>query len=365
MKIKNLSMYSFGEMIDRYAIGKIVHYSRFPTIRKIPQEIMGYAHPKIRDYISFQTTPRFALHLKNAQIHHNPHEKSAMGAIILSENLKIIRSDYLDYQHWDAEPFLWTARFSDMEISNTNEMVLGRSLYLSTLWWHSYYHFHVDVLGKLFTLLSIAGKNYLESFDHIILPNITKQYMVDMLKTLNLLHKIRIEPQQPIRYEEITLPSAAANLDGYIAKDHVDYIYRNFGIETKPSRKLYISRSDANHRRVTNEIEVVKILSSKGFEVVTLEGMSFSQQVELFASANIIVAPHGAGLTNLLYCNPSTVLYEFFSTDYVNKCFTEMCAEKGITYYYSVFPGTQDHKMDYQIDLAALNEFLNIVRDKL
>ncbi len=361
MKIKDLEIYPFGELIDRYAISKKVHYSRSPIDRNIPRAIMGYSHPKIRDYISIQTTPRFVLNLKNAQIHHNPHEKSAMGAVLISENLKIVKSDYIDYQHWDTEPFLWSARFSDMEIVNPREVVLGKTLYLSTLWWHSYYHFHVDVLGKLFTTLSIVDKDFFDGFDHIILPNITKQFMVDMLKKLNLLHKVRIEPSQPIRYEDISIPSAAANLDGYIPRDLIDFIYSNFSLTTHSSRKLYISRSDAHHRRVINETEIINILIPNGFEIVTLEGKSFSEQVALFASANVIVAPHGAGLTNLLYCNQSTKLYEFFSTDYVNKCFTEMSAEKGIDYYYSVFPGTQDPKMDYRIDLSALKEFLEIV----
>ena len=361
MKIKNIEIYSFGEIIERYAVGKKVHYQRSPTDRKIPQAIMGYSHPKIRDYISVQTTPRFVLNLKNAQIHHNPHEKSAMGAVVISENLKIIKSDFIDYQHWDVEPFLWNARFSEMDIALPSEMVLGRTLYLSTLWWHSYYHFHVDVLGKLFTTVSMVDKNFFESFDHIILPNINKQFMVDMLKKLNLFHKVRIEPQQPIRYEDITIPSAAANLDGYIPNDLIDFIFRNFGSPKSPSKKLYISRSDAHHRRVINETEVINTLVREGFEVVTLEGMNFSEQIELFASAKIIVAPHGAGLTNLLYCNQSAILYEFFSTDYVNKCFTELSAEKRIDYFYSVFPGTQNPKMDYKVDMAALNEFLSII----
>jgi hypothetical protein len=361
MKVKNLQVCTFGELINNYAIDKKIHYYRGATERKIPADIMGYSDPKIRDFISLQTTPRFILQLKNAQVISNPVEKSCKGAVIVSESAMIIKSEYLDHQHMEIEPFLWTARYSDLEISKPQEMVLGRTLYLSALWWHSYYHFHSDVIGKLFVALTYLDKNTIEEFNNIILPSVPKPFMVDMLKKLNLIEKIRIEPLQPIMYENITMPSAAANLDGYWAKDLIDFIRSTFGVNQEQTRKLYISRSDAHHRRVINEADIVRMLIPEGFEIVTLEGMNFSDQISLFSSAKIIVAPHGAALTNLLYCNSSTIVYEFFSTDYVNKCFTELSAEMGLQYFYSVFPGTNDPKMDYRIDLSALKEFLKMV----
>jgi hypothetical protein len=48
-----------------------------------------------------------------------------------------------------------------------------------------------------------------------------------------------------------------------------------------------------------------------GFSMHTLEGMTPRAQMQLFQNADFIVAPHGAGLANLLFCAPGTKIIEF------------------------------------------------------
>jgi hypothetical protein len=77
------------------------------------------------------------------------------------------------------------------------------------------------------------------------------------------------------------------------------------------SPKVFISRSKALFRRIVNEDEVVEALAPLGFLPYTLEKMSFSDQVRLFSQAEVIVAPHGAGLTNMIFSrNP--IIIELF-----------------------------------------------------
>lgn len=73
-------------------------------------------------------------------------------------------------------------------------------------------------------------------------------------------------------------------------------------------KKIYLSRRDATSRRLINEDEILKILSSHGFEAVALEGLSLEAQINLFSQASHIVAVHGAGLTNLLHAERASVL---------------------------------------------------------
>ena len=54
-----------------------------------------------------------------------------------------------------------------------------------------------------------------------------------------------------------------------------------------PYRLLYITRTDANTRRVVNESEILKEVLGYGFEVVSLTGVPFLQQVKLFSEARI------------------------------------------------------------------------------
>ena len=49
----------------------------------------------------------------------------------------------------------------------------------------------------------------------------------------------------------------------------------------------------------------------KGWEFVQLEKLPVGEQMQLFAEAKSIIAPHGAGLTNLLWCAPDTKVLEF------------------------------------------------------
>lgn len=49
--------------------------------------------------------------------------------------------------------------------------------------------------------------------------------------------------------------------------------------------------------------------------------MSVLEQIKTFSKAKFIVGPHGAGLTNLAFCNPGTKVVEFFSPNYINPCY--------------------------------------------
>lgn len=78
-------------------------------------------------------------------------------------------------------------------------------------------------------------------------------------------------------------------------------------------RNVYISRSKAVERRVVNEDEVMETLSEYGFRRYHLEDLSVAENVTLFHEADVIVGAHGAGLTDLIYCDDATVIELFGS----------------------------------------------------
>jgi hypothetical protein len=82
--------------------------------------------------------------------------------------------------------------------------------------------------------------------------------------------------------------------------------------QTRPhSPRIYISRADATVRRVTNEDEVMDLLSARGFERYVLGELSYAEQVTLFSDAEAIVSPHGSGLLNQIYADDATVIELF------------------------------------------------------
>ncbi len=98
-----------------------------------------------------------------------------------------------------------------------------------------------------------------------------------------------------------------------------------------PSR-LYITRLDASSRRMENEAAVIALVRASGFTVVSLTGRPVADQVRLFAGATHIVAPHGAGLSNLLFCRAGTRVLELMMDGYLQWSFRHICAVRGLTY---------------------------------
>jgi capsular polysaccharide biosynthesis protein len=101
-----------------------------------------------------------------------------------------------------------------------------------------------------------------------------------------------------------------------------------------PSKRIYITRRLATKRRVLNEEELIPVLLNHGFEIVEAESLTFDEQVRLFSSAEMVVAPHGAGLANLLWVPAGCKVFEILDRDYVNDHFYNLSSVIGLNYYY-------------------------------
>ncbi len=70
--------------------------------------------------------------------------------------------------------------------------------------------------------------------------------------------------------------------------------------------------STGKERREIKDIEKLKVELSKydDYECIMLEGMEIEEQIKYFNNANIIIAAHGAGLSNMLFCKENTTIIE-------------------------------------------------------
>jgi capsular polysaccharide biosynthesis protein len=75
-----------------------------------------------------------------------------------------------------------------------------------------------------------------------------------------------------------------------------------------PRTRLYIQREHL--RRVAPNPLFDAFLTEHCYTTVALDGMTPDAQIKLFQSAESIIAPHGAGLSNLLFCQPGTRVLE-------------------------------------------------------
>jgi len=74
---------------------------------------------------------------------------------------------------------------------------------------------------------------------------------------------------------------------------------------------VYVSRANGVERRVVNEDEVMDVLSEYGFERYLLEEHSLAENARLFADADVVVGPHGAGLTDIIFAGSATLIELF------------------------------------------------------
>ena len=102
------------------------------------------------------------------------------------------------------------------------------------------------------------------------------------------------------------------------------------------SKKLYLSRSRAANRPLDREHDLEQALAGRGFEICFFETLPFAEQMAAIHHADIIVAPHGAGLANLIAARPGTAVVEILSPNWFNTCYAKMAVQMGLLYRYAV-----------------------------
>ena len=78
------------------------------------------------------------------------------------------------------------------------------------------------------------------------------------------------------------------------------------------SKRVFISRKDAGLRGMINEDEIFALFEPYGFKRYCLQDRPVIEQIALFHGAEIVVAAHGASLTNLIFSQPNTTIIEIF-----------------------------------------------------
>ena len=129
-------------------------------------------------------------------------------------------------------------------------------------------------------------------------------------------------------------------------------------------KRIYVSRRNAQRRRLKNEKEVVDVLAARGFTEVCFENYAVWEQVSIAQAATHMIGLHGAGLTNMLFMDERSSVLEFrHGGDLTNLCYFALASECGHRYYYQF--GKPDRgsgstwDADVDIDCRLLQNTLN------
>lgn len=152
-----------------------------------------------------------------------------------------------------------------------------------------------------------------------------------------------------------------------------------YGGETQ-DKIVYISRSNTNIRNVVNEElminEVLKPLYGDNLVIFDNNYLKncnpnekFKSQVALFNQAKLVISPHGAGLTNILFCKKGTPVIEFSMKPNCNRCFEYIAKYRDLDYrllkiftsfYHTNYTFEQKHVNEFRMLLENINATYNI-----
>ena len=264
----------------------------------------------------------------------------------------------------------------ELERIPTLEKLKGKVALLSGLAGHVYYHWMIDVIPRI-NLIQRSGIN-LNEIDWFVVNNNDKPFQRETLKLLGIPESkiIASDRQNHLQATELIVPSFPGYLD-WVPEGTIQFLRQTFISQidltnTGIGKKIYISRAKSRNRQLVNELEVSELLYAEGFQTIFLEEMTVLEQVAVFSNADIIVASHGSGLTNLVFCSPDTKIVELFSPNYVRTDYWMISQQLGLEHYYTIgenFDCVSLRNLMYQnaltedifVNLDALKSVLNYI----
>ena len=96
--------------------------------------------------------------------------------------------------------------------------------------------------------------------------------------------------------------------------------FLSMALKFENSKKIFIDRSDSKykHCQLQSNNEIINFLKKKGFKSYRLSELDFFEQIYLFKNAEFIIGPHGAFVTNLIFCEPNTKVIEIIPESHQN-----------------------------------------------
>jgi capsular polysaccharide biosynthesis protein len=203
-----------------------------------------------------------------------------------------------------------------------------------------------------------------------VLPQITEPWQTDLRRFLAISEPIiEVARNELAVFDEAVLTNISGRSYSFAPHPTVLAQFAQTGLQQadgKLPRLIYLSRLGVPGRRtMENEEAVAQLLGTHGFSIVDNGSLSIDQQVALFRSADVIVAPHGAALTNLVYAGDGRLgpkVIELVQESYLGRSFIKIAQAKPLNYSVIVNPDARfhdyHHDRTWNCDLELLTQVL-------
>jgi len=205
---------------------------------------------------------------------------------------------------------------------------------LATPCQYNYYHWVLEALPKLALFRRYGGPGE-RAFYY---AELSKAFQVASFDLLGIAPSARIDSRQHQTLQAgslwaATIPSPSGVAHPWVVRWLRDEFFQALPAAAAPIDCLVVSRRQARTRRIVNEDDLLAALGPLSPTCVVLEDCSLARQVDVFRRARLIVAPHGAGLTNIAFARPDATVIELFGATYRNPCFEKLARVVGCGYH--------------------------------
>lgn len=272
---------------------------------------------------------------------------------LLTPDGKIITESFSFPHEKEARTYLENV-LEDNPIEN-HKHVDGALFVYSNVGFDNYYHVFTELIPRLEWYMAFIHQSKL------LVPQNSPAFVFDALSALGITSD-KIELQHPnTSYSAdvlITLPYQLNFIpERYLfLKEHL----RKKRHESETSKKiLFVSRENEIKRNLVNLDELKPIFKNFAVDLICAEKWTLLEQIEYFSSCRVIVGPHGAGLTNLIWMDKPNVI-EIKPAGYANECFKHLALANGADTYVEVEVNYSDAQtMNMRLDPQLLAQVLS------
>lgn len=187
----------------------------------------------------------------------------------------------------------------------------------------NYYHFMFEDVPRLLMLKS-QGKSFEVMTGHGLLP-----FHREVLEFLDIRARVVRNPIALSRCHFVSIPQPGFEPSPIPLRKALRGLSSPEGASS--GERIYVSRRNST-RSSRFEDDIESGLERRDFRVIHAERLSVADQIQIFSRAKTIVAPHGAGLTNILFLSPGSRLIELMNVDYANPCYQILANGLGLEY---------------------------------
>jgi capsular polysaccharide biosynthesis protein len=243
----------------------------------------------------------------------------------------------------------------------------GRCLNLVTDFAHGNYgHFVLDGLAR-FGLVEKAGID-MRDIDFIYMPKPVSRTARIIMLDLGIPEEKCIWAQrgEVIRADHVLATSFPGRRREY-ADWIPQFLQRALPKGNPQLHRIYVPREGV--RRAVNENELMDIAAQFGFQ--PFDFRACEHEPSFFHAAQAVIGAHGAGLTNLAFCQPSTRVLELIPSDHVYPYYYTLSDSASLDYSYLIGESAQTRAPgawgpsphDFHVDPVVFREALRQLFD--